>query len=63
MYTPNFIKVRNEWQPIIRARHSKAFDIQKENLMRMKFDSAIPNFDPKKSYANWKELLDNLLPF
>ncbi len=63
MYRPNFIKVRKEWQPVIRARHSKALDIQQENLFRMKFNSTIPNFDPKKSYTNWKEMLDNLLPF
>jgi len=64
MYRPKFIKVHNKWQPIIRARHSKALDISSENVLRIKYQRPIPNFDPKKSYHHlYGNLIDDILPF
>ncbi len=63
MYSPNFIKVHNKWQPIIRARHSKALDVGSWNVLRVKYQKPIPNFDRKKSYSNWEHLIGDILPF
>lgn len=63
MYRPKFIKVHSKWQPIIRARHSKALEISSENVLRVKYQKPIPNFDRKKSYSNWTHLIGDILPF
>ena len=63
MYRPKFIKVHNKWQPVIRARHSKALEISSENVLRIKYQRPIPNFDPKKSYHHLEHLIEDILPF